>query len=286
MPMMALSGVRSSWLMLARKSDLARLAISACSLAARSSAFDLLEFGQVEIGEHAPAVRQGHDLVLQHAPVGSVPFPRRQIGGPDLGEPSLDVGLPLVRPARRAGRWCRKASSSDAIRRRGRTTSRGTLQRSRKARLYIRTRSSGSRIRTPYSMVSSTTWRSRRFCSSTSTAVSRKTDSALVIAAISSLAVAVRQRGARDRPRRSPACCGSARPAVPRDAGRRRATRRPAGTRRPSRRWRCRRSPAGRGSSAHDRPPPGVRGAARRPMALSASSRSTSARSAKIGALE
>ena len=42
-PMMALSGVRSSWLMLARNSDLARLALSACGL--------LVEIALGEIGE-------------------------------------------------------------------------------------------------------------------------------------------------------------------------------------------------------------------------------------------
>src|SRR3546814_13347092 len=36
-PRMAFSGVRSSWLMLARNSDLARLAFSACCLAAASA---------------------------------------------------------------------------------------------------------------------------------------------------------------------------------------------------------------------------------------------------------
>ena len=67
-------------------------------------AFDLLEFGQVEVGEHPPAVRQRHNFVLQYAPIGSVPFPRRHVGGPDLSEPSLDVGLPLfVRHAVQAG---------------------------------------------------------------------------------------------------------------------------------------------------------------------------------------
>ena len=38
-PRIALSGVRSSWLMLERKSDFARLAFSATSLALSSSAF-------------------------------------------------------------------------------------------------------------------------------------------------------------------------------------------------------------------------------------------------------
>ncbi len=38
-PRMALSGLRSSWLMLERKSDLARLAFSATDLALSSSTF-------------------------------------------------------------------------------------------------------------------------------------------------------------------------------------------------------------------------------------------------------
>ena len=46
-PRIALSGVRSSWLMLERKSDFARLAFSAAAFAFVSSAFDLPARGQI-----------------------------------------------------------------------------------------------------------------------------------------------------------------------------------------------------------------------------------------------
>jgi hypothetical protein len=56
---------------------------------------DLLELGEIEIGQHPTAVGQRDNLVLQHPPVGPGPFLRRAAGFADLGNPVLDIAVPF-----------------------------------------------------------------------------------------------------------------------------------------------------------------------------------------------
>ena len=55
----------------------------------------LLEPGQVEIGQHPPAVGQRHALVLDDPTIGELPFARRNRAGPQLGEAGLDIVRPV-----------------------------------------------------------------------------------------------------------------------------------------------------------------------------------------------